>query len=106
MKLRDKQREKPNRWTPWRGADEVIPEVNRLLKGWGGYFHHANSTRAFDRLNRYAADRLQRWLWRKGGCAKALWAANPRAVLRERHGPYRPPTRAAWTRNAAQRQCE
>ena len=53
--LRDKLREKLNHWTQWRAADEVIPEVNRLLKGWGGYFHYANSTRVFDRLNQDAA---------------------------------------------------
>ena len=97
MKLRDKLRDKLNHWTLWRAADEVIPEVNRLLKGWGGYFHYANSTRVFDRLNQYAANRLQRWLWRKGGCQPALWATNPREVLWERHGLYRLPMRAAWT---------
>jgi len=100
-KLRDKLREKLNHWTLWRAADEVIPELNRLLKGWGGYFHYANSTRVFDRLNQYAATRLQRWLWRKGGCRAAQWATNPREVLRERDGLYRLPTRAAWTRAGA-----
>lgn len=100
-KLRDQLREKLNHWTLWRAADEVIPEVNRLLKGWGGYFHYANSTRVFDRMNQYAANRLQRWLWRKGGCTKALWTANPREVLRERHGLYRLPARAAWTQAGA-----
>jgi len=97
MKLRDQLREKLNHWTLWRAAEEVIPEVNRLLKGWGGYFHYGNSPRAFDRLNQYAAQRLQRWLWRKHGCQPALWATNPQAVLRERPGLYRLPTRAAWT---------
>jgi group II intron reverse transcriptase/maturase len=101
MKLRDKLREKLNHWTLWRAAEEVIPEVNRLLKGWGGYFHYANSTRVFDRLNQYVTHRLQRWLWRKGGCGKALWTTNLREVLSERHGLYRLPTRAAWTRVVA-----
>jgi hypothetical protein len=82
-------------------ADEVIPEVNRLLKGWGGYFHYANCTRVFDRLNQYAANRLQRWLGRKHGRQKALWRGNPREVLRERYGLYRLPTRAAWTQAQA-----
>ena len=36
-------------------------------------------------------------MWRKGGCQPALWAMNPREVLRERYGLYRLPTRAAWT---------
>jgi len=96
MKLRDKLREKLNHWTLWRAADEVIPEVNRLLKGWGGYFHYGNSTRVCDRMNQYAAMRVQRWLWRKGGCQKAQWATNPREVLQERYGLYRLPTTAAW----------
>jgi group II intron reverse transcriptase/maturase len=97
-KLRDKLREKLNHWTLWRAAEEVIPEVNRLLKGWGGYFHYANSTRVFDRMNQYAANRLQRWLWRKHGCSNALWAENSREVLRERYGLHRLPTTAAWRR--------
>lgn len=101
MKLREKLREKFNHWTLWRPADEVIPEVNRILKGWSGYFHYANSTRVFDRLNQYAANRVQRWLWRKQGCTKALWERNPWEVLRERHGLYRLPTRAAWTQARA-----
>lgn len=100
-KLREKLREKLNHWTQWRSAEEVIPEVNRLLKGWGGYFHYANSTRVFERMNQYAANRLQRWLWRKHGCTKALWATHPRAVLQERYGLYRLPTRAAWTQARA-----
>jgi group II intron reverse transcriptase/maturase len=100
-KLRDALREKLNHWTLWRSAEEVIPEVNRLLKGWGGYFHYANSTRVFDRMNQYAAMRVQRWLWRKGGCQQALWEQHPREVLRERFGLYRLPTTAAWTRARA-----
>jgi RNA-directed DNA polymerase len=100
-KLRDKLREKLNHWTLWRSADEVIPEVNRLLKGWSGYFHYANSTKVFDRINQYVGNRLQRWLWRKGGCHKAQWKQNPPNVLRERYGLYRLPTRAAWTQGRA-----
>ena len=34
-KLRDKVREQLNPWTRWRAADEVIPELKRLLEGWG-----------------------------------------------------------------------
>jgi RNA-directed DNA polymerase len=103
MKLRDQLREKLNHWTLWRSAEEVVPEVNRMLKGWGGYFHYANSTQVFNRLNLYAANRLRRWLWRKGGGRKgeALWATQTTEVLRERHGLYPLPTRAAWKRAAA-----
>jgi RNA-directed DNA polymerase len=95
MKLREKLREQLNHWTLWRPPAEVILEVNRLLKGWGGYFHYANSTRVFDRLNQYAAHRLHRWLGRK--CGRVARRAAPlREVLHERYGLYRLPTRAAW----------
>ena len=106
QKLRDALREKLNHWTLWRPVEEVIAEVNRLLRGWGGYFHHGHSTRVFDGLNQYAARRVQRWMWRKGGCPKALWATHPREVLRERHGLYRLPTWAAWKRAVAQKRSE
>ena len=95
-KLREKLRGKLNHWTLWRSAGDVVLEVNRLLKGWGGYFHYANSTQVFNRMNLYAANRMRRWLWRKRGGQGALWAAHPTEVLRERYGLYPLPTRAAW----------
>jgi group II intron reverse transcriptase/maturase len=96
MKLREKLREKLNHWTLWRAVEEVIPEVNRLLKGWGGYFHYANSSRVFGRMNQYAAHRLQRWLRCKHGCQTTREGANLWEVLQERYGLYRLPSRAAW----------
>ncbi len=97
----DQLREILNHWTLWRSAEEVVPEVNRLLKGWGGYFHYANSTQVFNRMNLYAAIRLRRWLWRKSGGRTALWAAYPNQVLQECYDRYELPTRAAWTRAVA-----
>jgi group II intron reverse transcriptase/maturase len=104
-KLRDKIQETLNHWTLWRAADEVIPELNRLLQGWGGYFHYGHSTRVFDRMNQFVVNRVQRWLWRKGGCARNLWTTTPRAVLQERWGLYRLPTWAAWKRATASKRC-
>jgi len=96
-KLRDKLREKLNRTTLWRGTEEVIPEINRQLKGWSGYFHYGNSTRAFGRAQQDVERRLVRWLWRKHGCTRGLWTYLTREHLYERLGLYRLPTRAAWT---------
>ncbi len=104
-KLRDQLRAKLNHWTLWRAAEEVVPEVNRLLKGWGGYFHYANSTQVFSKINLYAANRLRRWLWRKAGGRQALWAAYPNEVLRERYHLYSLPVRASWTRTVVLKRC-
>jgi RNA-directed DNA polymerase len=37
---------------------EVIAEVNRSLRGWGGYFRHGDPREVFDKLNWYV---VQRW---------------------------------------------
>ena len=74
-----------------RAADEVIPELNRLLKGWDGYFHYAHSTRVLDRRNQFVAPRMHRWLWHQGGGARNPWTPPPREVLQARWGLYRRP---------------
>lgn len=53
-----KLREKLNRTTLWR-SEELIPEINRQLKGWKGYFYYGNSTQVFGR----AQARITRCLW-------------------------------------------
>ena len=50
-KLRDGIREKLNRGTLWRPVEEVVPELNRKLKGWAGYFHDGHSSAALDTVN-------------------------------------------------------
>jgi RNA-directed DNA polymerase len=96
-KLRDKLREKLNRRTHWRAVEEVIPEINRQLKGWAGYFHYGNSTEAFGKAQQYVEQRVSRWLWRKHGCTRGLWTHLTAENLYERLGLYRLPRWAAWT---------
>lgn len=95
-KLRDTVREKLNRTTLWRSAEEVIPEINRQLKGWSRYFHYGNSTRAFGGVQQYVEQRVCRWLWRKHGCKHGLWTYLTSEMLYERLGLYRLPPWAAW----------
>lgn len=97
-KLREKIRAHLNHWTHWRATEAVIPEINRLLRGWSGYFHYGHSTKVFNRMNHFVATRLQRWLWRKSGCRQALWETWTVPELHERLGLYRLPTTAGWKR--------
>jgi RNA-directed DNA polymerase len=99
QKLRDKLREKLNRSTLWRSAEEVIPEINRQLKGWKQYFHYGNSTRVFGHVQQYVELKLRRWWWRKHGCRKGLWKGLDSKDLYERFGLYRLPARAKWKTN-------
>lgn len=96
QKLRDKLREKLNHSTLWRSAEEVIPEINRQLKGWKQYFYYGNSTRVFDRVQHYVENRIRRWWWRKHGCQRELWKELSRQDLYELWGLYRLPTTAPW----------
>lgn len=97
-KIREGIREKLNRSTLWRDVEDVIPELNKKLKGWTGYFHFGNSTKAMSKINHYVANKLQRWLWRKRNCSKALWLTYTLEEIYERYGLYKMPTRAAWKR--------
>lgn len=96
-KLRDGIREKLNRGTLWRSVDEVVPELNRKLKGWTGYFHYGNSSAVMAKVDEYVRNKLQRWLWRKHGCSSALWSSYTPEALHERFGLFRMPCHAAWT---------
>jgi group II intron reverse transcriptase/maturase len=42
--------------------EDVIANLNRFLIGWGNYFRWGNSTRQFDKIDRYAIDRVGRLL--------------------------------------------
>jgi group II intron reverse transcriptase/maturase len=95
-KFRDGIREKLNRSTLWRDVGEVIPELNKKLKGWKGYFHYGNSTKVMGQMNQYVRNKLQRWLWRKHGCSRALWSTYTKEDLHERYGLYQMPEYAAW----------
>ena len=96
-KLRDRIREKLNRSTLWRPVEEVVPELNRQLKGWTGYFHYGNSSAVMAEVGQYVRNKLQRWLWRKHGCSSALWSTYTPEDLHERIGLFRMPCWASWT---------
>lgn len=98
-KLRDGLREKLNRGTLWRPVEEVVTELNRRLKGWAGYFHYGNSCEVMGQVDRQVCGKLQRWLWRKHACTKALWSTYTDEELHAGYGLFRMPRRAVWKSN-------
>jgi group II intron reverse transcriptase/maturase len=97
QRLRDKVREHLNHWTLHRRIPEAVEDLNRLLRGWSGYFHYRQSTRVFGKTQHWVRDRLRRWLWRKHDCTKALWSDYPNELLHDRYGLWRLPGRVSWT---------
>jgi RNA-directed DNA polymerase len=86
QKLRERMREHLNHWTLHRKTQATMSEVNRTLRGWGGYFHYRNSSRVFGKLNWWMRERVRRWLWRKHACRKALWRDYPDQALYGQYG--------------------
>ena len=49
----------PAQITPW---EEVCGKLNRLLKGWSGYFDHGTLTPAYRAVDNHVLTRAQRFL--------------------------------------------
>jgi RNA-directed DNA polymerase len=48
-----------------RPMEDVITDVNRFLRGWGGYFRRGNSTRHFHQVDLYVRRRVARFISQK-----------------------------------------
>ncbi len=86
-----------NHWTLWRSVHEAVARVNRIERGWSGYFHYRNSSRIFGRMRGWMNDRTRRWLWRKGDCRRSLWEDYPDEKLQDFYGLWSLPATAGWT---------
>lgn len=96
QRLREAVRAKLNHWTQWQRIPEAMSGVNRLLRGWSGYFHYGQSSRVMGKLNWQVRDRVRRWLWRKHGQSQRLWGTYPDERLHGHYGLWPLPTWAAW----------
>ena len=96
-KLRSKVRELLNVRTRNQSTAERVTQLNRVTQGWARAFHYANSTAKFDRLQHYVRQTLRRWLWRKHGGKRALFAHYTDERLHGTYKLWRWPLHAAWT---------
>jgi RNA-directed DNA polymerase len=95
QRLREAVRAKLNHWTLGQRTPDVMAGLNRLLRGWSGYFHYRHSSRVMGKLNWQVRDRVRRWLWRKHGQTRALWSDYPDQRLQEYYGLWPLPERVA-----------
>jgi group II intron reverse transcriptase/maturase len=95
-RLREQLGDILNHWTLWRPIQDVVREVNQVLRGWAGYFHFGNSATVMNRMKHDSQNRLRRWLWRKHGCRRSLWKHYPSERLHTHYGLYELPTTAKW----------
>ena len=96
QKLRDNIRDVLNHWTLHVSEDEAIGRVNRKLKGWSAYFHFANSSKVFARVQRFVCRRVRRWLWRRHKRKGSPYERYPDEKLYQHYKLWPLPTEAAW----------
>jgi group II intron reverse transcriptase/maturase len=99
QQLRAAVRARLNHWTLGRRIPEAMTGVNRLLRGWSGYFPYRQSSRVMGKLNWQVRDRVRRWLWRKHAKRRWLWTAYPDERLHGHYGLWPLPTWAKWKGN-------
>jgi group II intron reverse transcriptase/maturase len=96
-KLREAIREETSRNSQWKEPGEVISRVNRRVRGWIGYFHYANSSRAFGSMQCYLTERVRRWMWKKHAKTKAHYGESYcDERLHAHHGLIRFPMHTPW----------
>jgi RNA-directed DNA polymerase len=77
MKLKDALRAKTSRLAG-RSLDEIVPEVNRTLRGWYNYFQHSKAN-VFTDVDGFVRHRLRSLLqWRRDGRGKGKGSAHHR----------------------------
>ncbi len=48
-------------------VQQMIADLNPVLRGWGDYFRTGNADGKFNQIDNYVHARLVRWLYRRGG---------------------------------------
>jgi group II intron reverse transcriptase/maturase len=96
QKLRESIRRKLNHWTLHEPEDEMIKTVNRMVRGWAGYFAFGNHVAAFVAMQRYINHRTRRWLWHKHKRRGNRQERYPDEELQTKYGLWQLPTWAAW----------
>ena len=82
----DQVRQRTKRTMPLK-TDELIAELNPLLRGWGEYYKRAHVRKLFNRLDRWIMRRI--WSHRCKRWRKAGWRWLPRRKLYDEYGLVR-----------------
>jgi RNA-directed DNA polymerase len=75
----------------------LITAVNRVVRGWAGYFYFQHCSRDFSALRWFIEERVRMYLRRKHRYRSRGYRAFPHEVLYGRLGLYRLPMRAPWS---------
>lgn len=105
QKVKDRITELTKRERTIMPLEWVVNEVNTMLRGWVGYFHYRNSSQALGRVRNHLEQRLITHLRKRHKVRdrKSGYVKFPNRSLYEKHGLYKVPTTAGWTKAHALR---
>ena len=78
---------------------DVVKNLNASLRGWAGYFHYRNSSKALDKVRTQAEERLRTHLMKRHKIRDrgTAFLRFPRQKLYANYGLYKVPVTAGWT---------
>jgi len=77
-------------------TEVVIRRVNEVARGWVGYYHYGNCTKAMSSLGRYLVYRMRTYLRRKHHYHSLGYRAYPDRYFYDTLGLYEVPKKAPW----------
>lgn len=78
LRARIKARTDPSQVS--RSLEEIVADLNPILRGWAEYFRHGASSKAFQRINEYVHLRLATYMSRSSQVVPASFTANDRST--------------------------
>ena len=72
--IRAKVKERTARWRASWPLEDVVGDLNPVLRGWGAYFRYGNSARKFSAIDSYVHERMARLASTKHGLHGTNWA--------------------------------
>ena len=97
-KIKERMKQQTDRRLTPVPLKDVVKNLNASLRGWVGYFHYRNSTKALDKVKAYAENRLRTHLMKRHKIRDRGTALQrfPRQKLYADYGLYRVPVTAGW----------
>jgi group II intron reverse transcriptase/maturase len=98
--IKDRVTELTNRKRTVKPLTQIVEEINAAMRGWVGYFHYRNSSTALRNLRYHAEERLRTHLRKRHKVRNRAegYKRFSSHELYERHGLYKVPTTAGWTK--------
>jgi RNA-directed DNA polymerase len=81
-------KEKLRRDRDYKPIQEIVAEINQILRGWANYFHVGNSSRAFDTARFHVERKVRRFAVKKLKRKGFGWSRWSRDVVYRKWGLY------------------